>query len=196
MIAVITGDVVKSRSSKPEIWLPVLQDALEAYSDKYDIFRGDSFQAEISPEKVFEAIFYIKSSLIAIQLDARIGIGIGQEDMRSTHVKNSFGTALLYSGEAFDKLGKETASLRSSNVEFDALCNTILPLLTELSVRWTPNIAATVQGAILHKGINQIELAKILGKRYQSQVSTELQKAGFLKMQRAIDYCTKSIATI
>ncbi|NQD72875.1 hypothetical protein HP439_19335, partial [Sphingobacterium shayense] len=88
------------------------------------------------------------------------------------------------------------AYLRSANPELDALCNTILPLITEISNRWTPNIAATVKGAIIHEGLNQVDLAKVLGKRHQSQVSTELQKAGFSKMQRALDYCTKKMLAL
>ncbi|NQD71678.1 hypothetical protein HP439_13190, partial [Sphingobacterium shayense] len=149
MIAVITGDIVKSRTGNPDVWMPELRNALSVYSDKFDIFRGDSFQAEIAIEKVLEATFYIKSSLISIQLDARIGIGLGDRDKNAEHVKHSFGTALVYSGEAFDELKKETAYLRSANPELDALCNTILPLITEISNRWTPNIAATVKGAII-----------------------------------------------
>ncbi len=190
MIAIITGDIVKSRTGDPNVWLPELQTALSVYTDKFDIFRGDSFQAEISVDKVLEATFYIKASLIAIQLDARIGIGLGQKDNQAAHLKHTFGSALVYSGEAFDELKKETVFLRTANPDIDELCNTILPLITEISNRWTPNIAATVKSALVNEEINQVDLAKLLGKKYQSQVSTELQKAGFSKMQRALNYCT------
>lgn len=193
MVAIITGDIVRSRMGNPDIWLPELTAALSAYADKFDIFRGDSFQAEIPVNKVLESVFYIKATLISIQLDARIGIGIGQKDNQAEHLKHTFGSALVYSGEAFDELKKETVFFRSADAELDALCNTVLPLLTEISSRWTSNIAATVKSALMNEEINQVDLAKLLGKKHQSQISTELQKAGFSKMQRALNYCTKNM---
>ncbi len=196
MIAVITGDIVKSRSEDPGIWLPILEEAIAVYADTYDVFRGDSFQLEVPLDKVFTAAFYIKATMIEAGLDVRLGIGIGEKDYRSPHIKTTFGSALIYSGEAFDELKKETLYLKSPDTEFDALCNTILPLLSEICHRWTPNIAETVKVALKHEGANQVELAKILQKKYQSQVSIALQKAGFSKIRQALDYCTTQLLNL
>ncbi|GHE34667.1 hypothetical protein [Sphingobacterium griseoflavum] len=196
MIAVITGDIVKSRSREPEVWLPILEKAIAIYAKDYDVFRGDSFQLEVSLAQALTAAFYIKAAMIEVGLDVRLGIGIGNKDDNSPHIKTTFGSALVYSGEAFDELKKDTLYLKSSSEAFNELCNTILPLLTELCVRWTPNIAETVKVALQHEGVNQVELAKILNKKYQSQVSTALQKAGFSKMQHALAYCTQQLLTL
>lgn len=196
MIAVISGDIIKSRSLEPKIWMPALEEAIGLYSDRFDIFRGDSFQAELTPQNVLTATFYIKATMLAFDLDARIGIGIGMKEYDAPHIKNSFGSALIYSGEAFEELKKETIFFKSAYPKLDALCNVILPLTAELTVRWTPNMAETVKAAFQHKNANQAELAKILDKKYQSQVSTELQKASFAKIQRALDYCTKEILAL
>lgn len=193
MIAVITGDVVKSRSEKPEIWLPILEAAISTYADTYDIFRGDSFQLEVSLNKALTTVFFIKASMIEAGLDVRIGIGIGEKDYDSPHIKTTFGSALTYSGEAFDELKKEMIYLKSPNEEVDILCNTILPLLSELCLRWTPNIAETVKVALKHQDANQVDLAKMLNKKYQSQVSTALQKAAFTKIQQSLAYCTQQL---
>lgn len=196
MIAVISGDIIKSRSADPKVWMPALEEALGLYAKKFDVFRGDSFQAELSLADVLTAVFYLKAAMIALHLDVRIGIGIGTKDHDAPHIKNSFGSALVYSGEAFEELKKDTVILKSTDPQLDGLCNVILPLAAELTLRWTPNMAETVKVAFRNQGANQAELAKILNKKYQSQVSTELQKAGYARIQQALDYCTQQILAL
>ncbi|PRD47143.1 hypothetical protein [Sphingobacterium haloxyli] len=196
MIAVISGDIVKSRSADPKIWMPALEEAIGLYANKFDIFRGDSFQAELTIQNVLKAALYIKAAMLALDLDVRMGIGIGTTEYDAPHIKNSFGSALIYSGEAFEELKKETISFKSAYPKLDAVCNVILPLVAELTTRWTSNIAETVKAAFLNEDANQAELAKILDKKYQSQVSTELQKASYTKIQRALDHCTKEMLAL
>ncbi|KGE12776.1 hypothetical protein [Sphingobacterium deserti] len=193
MIAIITGDIIKSRTAKPTSWLPVLEEAITCFSKKFDIFRGDSFQLEVSVDKVLVAAFYIKAAMIEIGLDARMGIGIGLKDDNKGSLKTTFGSALIYSGESFEELKKETLHLRTSDERLNALCNTILPLLTELTLRWTSNIAETVKVAFLNEGSNQSDLAKLLNKKHQSQVSTALQKGAYAKIQHALAFCTAEL---
>lgn len=193
MVAVLTGDVIGSRKKDPAIWLPVLEKALQVYSVNFDIYRGDSFQAKVNLSSVFVSVFYIKAAMVNIGLDVRIGIGVGEEEVPAYHIKNTFGTALINSGQAFDGLKKDSLAVVSTNKDFDELCNVILGLSAELCLRWTANIAGTVKTALLHEGINQKELANLLKKKHQSQVSTELQKASFFKLKRAIDYCTDKL---
>ncbi|TDS13024.1 hypothetical protein [Sphingobacterium paludis] len=193
MIAIITGDIIKSRTATPKIWLPVLEEAIACFSKKFDIFRGDSFQLEVSVEQVLIAAFYIKAAMIEIGLDARMGIGIGVKDDDEGRLKTTFGSALIYSGESFEELKKETLHLRTADEKLNALCNTILPLLTELTTRWTSNIAETVKLALLNEESSQSELAKKLKKKHQSLVSTALQKGAYTKIQHAIAFCTTEL---
>ncbi|WP_437919765.1 hypothetical protein [Sphingobacterium sp. LRF_L2] len=192
-IAILTGDIVGSRKESPKLWQPALEEAIGMYSEKYDIYRGDSFQCELSLEEAFKAAFYIKMSMIALKLDARIGIGVGFKDYDSQSVKTSFGTALINSGEAFDRLKKHTLLLQSGQEETDKVCNIILSLLTEIAARWTPNIAQTLKMALLHEEANQTELAKKLQKKHQGQVSFELQKGSFVQLNQALLYCTQKL---
>ncbi|MEJ5055552.1 hypothetical protein [Sphingobacterium sp. MYb382] len=193
MIAVLTGDIIDSRKEDSSLWMPILEKALKLYSNKFDIFRGDSFQAEVPLKDVFYAIFYIKAALMRVKMDARIGLGIGEKDVDALHVKHSFGSALLYSGEAFEALGKERLHIKSANVEFDGLCHVMLSLVIELSLRWTPNMAEVVMASLLHPAMNQVEIAKSLNRKYQSQVSVELQKAAYPTVKSALDYCTAEL---
>lgn len=196
MIAIISGDIIKSRSVDPKVWVPGLENAIALYTEKFDIFRGDSFQAELTLENVLTATFYIKAAMRAFNLDVRIGVGIGTKDYHAPRIKNSFGSALIHSGEAFEDLKKETILFKSAYPKLDELCNVMLPLAAELTTRWTTNMAETVKVAFRHENASQAELAKMLDKKYQSQVSTELQKAGYAKIKRALDYCTKEILAL
>lgn len=192
--AVITGDIVNSRKQPSGRWLPILEAALQEYSEAYDIYRGDSFQALMNADKVFEAVFYLKAVLKSLtDLDVRIGIGLGEVEKGYDHIKNAEGTALLRSGEAFDNLGKETLQLVSQDPDLDSTINLLLKLSTEITNRWTENMASTIAFVIKNPKLNQLEIAEALGKKHQSQISTELRKGGYHKIMEVIRHCTQLI---
>lgn len=190
MHAIVTGDLVNSRSIESRIWLDVLQDTLAKYSKKFDIFRGDSFQAELELDNCLEAVFYIKARIKCIpNLDVRMGLGIGGIDFIDEHIKNSTGISFVYSGEAFDTLNKDFFAVKSANSEWDLLTNTMLSIAIELANNWTVNMSETVAAYIEYRLFNQQELAILLKRKYQSQISSALGKANWLKIKKAIDYC-------
>jgi len=176
------------------VWLPVLEEALQRYAKKFDIFRGDSFQAELPIEACFKFVFYLKARMKSLShLDVRLGIGIGEIDYSGDSVKNSNGQAFIYSGEAFDSLRKDFVLIRSHWPEYDEPVNIMLELAMELSEKWTVNMAESVAVALENPEANQKELAGMLKRKYQSQVSTELSKAHFVQLSKVIDYCTKEL---
>ncbi|WP_031301643.1 hypothetical protein [Sphingobacterium paucimobilis] len=192
--AIITGDIVDSRSKDIREWLPQLESALKDCSDRYDIFRGDSFQLMIALEKSIESMFYLKSRIKSMgDLEVRMGLGIGTVDYMDDHIKNSFGDAFVRSGEAFESLHKDLIAVRSPWADWDELSNIMLNLCVEIANRWTVNMAETVSEALRFPKANQQELAKKLQRKHQSQVSTELTKAGWNKLNKAIIYCTEQL---
>ena len=192
--AIITGDIVGSRKVKADFWLPILQDTLTNCSAKFDIFRGDSFQLLVDLKDVLECYFYIKARIKTIStLDVRMSIGIGAITYNDAHIKNSYGEAFLNSGEAFDQLDKNLIAIRTPWKEWDEMAIQTLDLAVELANKWTSNMAETVAVVIRHKDANQHELAKILDRKYQSQVSTEINKSNWYKINRAIEYCTNQL---
>ena len=75
MVAILTGDIINSRKSSVETWLPVLKSALaNIAAEKYwEIFRGDSFQIQVVPEEALLKAIYLKSVIRTIKdLDVRI----------------------------------------------------------------------------------------------------------------------------
>ncbi len=194
MHVIMVGDIVGSRQTQTDIWLPVLADSLKRYTKNFDIFRGDSFQAELSPEECFAFAFYLKAKIKSVgPLDIRIGIGIGGIDYLDDSIKNSNGQAFVFSGEAFDTLGKDLIAVRSPWTEYDEPINIMLDLSMELSDKWTVNMAESVAIAIENPEANQKELAEILKRKHQSQVSTLLNKAHFAQISKVVDYCTKEL---
>jgi len=194
LIGVITGDLINSRKTDARVWLPVLEDALSWKIHKFDIYRGDGFQAEVSLDQLFQVLFYLKARLRSVKnIDVRMAVGIGQVTFNDRHVKTSSGQAYIYAGESFDQLKKETLGIKTPWEELNSTLELLLQLSTEIADRWTENMAESVAMAIRHPEKNQVELAQLLNRKYQSQVSTELNKAGYFKIQRVIDYCTSQI---
>lgn len=194
MYAILTGDIVGSRRVETQEWLPHLESVLTHYTNNFDIFRGDSFQAAVPIEKCIEAVFFIKASIRCIEpLDVRIGLGIGEVSYWDTHIKNSMGEAFINSGEAFDRLEKNYIYVRSPWKDWDEPTNIILQLSTELANRWTFNMAQTIATMIKNPESNQQEIANLLNKKYQSQISTELGNASWQKIRLAIEYCTQQL---
>ncbi len=191
---ILTGDVVHSRSHEAKEWLPKLEHGIKKYALTFDIFRGDSFQAEVPLGSCFQAIFYLKAEMRQLEgMDIRIGIGIGKVELLDKDIKKSSGEAFIYSGQSLDSLNKESLEFKSRWKELDEGLNLILTLSTRLTDQWTPNMAETVQAAMDYPEANQTELTKIIGRKHQSQVSTELSKANYSKINQVINYCTKEL---
>lgn len=117
MIAILTGDIVSSRSipeKKP--WLNRLHEIIDRKTGlskppKWGIFRGDGFQVELpKPSEALRIAILIRSGLKSVPdlyehgIDARIGIGIGQKGYTSKSINESDGEAYYSSGAALDSL--------------------------------------------------------------------------------------------
>ncbi|MGO1597210.1 MAG: hypothetical protein ACTHYC_00480 [Sphingobacterium sp.] len=191
---IMTGDIIHSRLFDSDQWMSQLEQGLAKYAQSYDIFRGDSFQAEIAIEDLFAAVFYLKATMRQFDgMDVRIGIGVGDIKFRAQDIKKSSGEAFVRSGKALDSLQKESLAFQSSWPELDERINLTLSLASRLTDQWTANMAQTVKAAIDHPKVNQTQLSKIVGRTHQSQVSTELRKANLTKILEVVDYCTNEL---
>ena len=183
MIAVITGDIIGSRAL-PKEWLNTLKSTLGALIDEnahWEIFRGDSFQIELSAENALLNAIYIKTCLKTLKkADVRIGIGIGQKSFSAAKVSEANGEAFVNSGLAFDSLkqNKSNMAIKSQWQNFDEEMNLYLRLALIAMDSWGTIAAETVKYAIENRDTNQHEIAKITG-RSQSSVSEALKRAHF-----------------
>src|SRR5690606_28096278 len=111
MVAILTGDIADSRKLKnQDEWLVPLKELFSetegSYPMKWEIYRGDSFQAEISnPEEALMTALRIKAAIKSIKaekLDVRIAIGIGRKEYQGERITESNGEAYINSGEKFE----------------------------------------------------------------------------------------------
>lgn len=183
MICIVTGDIVGSRKIK-DSWLLSLKSALKLVSEpnnKWEIYRGDSFQIQIEPENAIINVAYLKACIrINKPADVRMGIGIGEVKTKRKKLSESNGDAFTYSGLAFDSLkqSKVNLAIKTSFSEFDEEINVMLKLALIAMDSWGIVAAEMVKLALENENAVQSELAMISG-RTQSSVSEALKRAHF-----------------
>jgi hypothetical protein len=177
----------------PEKWLKSLQGALQSLGNSpknWEIYRGDSFQTEVSnPLDALQISIKIKAAIKAIKgLDVRIGIGIGEKTYEAARVTESNGSAFVNSGHRFDALVKEKINLgiQSPWPDFDCEMNLYLRLGLIAMDNWTPNGARMVLLALDNQNLSQTELGKLEGIK-QNTVSTRLKRAYYDEIRLLLD---------
>lgn len=196
IIAVLTGDIVHSRQGSAVEWLGALKGILGKYGrspSAWDIYRGDSFQLAVAPERALRAALHLKAGLRSMdRLDVRIGIGIGEWSYHSDRITEAGGTAFVRSGEAFARLKKRTLLLDTGHDRNDETLNLMLELASLTMDRWTPNVAGTILTAMEHPYSTQTEIAAIMEKA-QSGVSEALGRGGFEEITHLLEYFERTI---
>ncbi len=197
MIAVITGDIINSGEAPDNKWMDRLKGALNKLGnspEEWEIYRGDSYQVKLAPEKALEAAIYIKTVVKQTKnIDVRMAIGLGEEASGSERITESSGNAYTYSGRCFDELKKRTLAVRSPDKEFDEEVNLYISLALLVMDRWLPNTAKIVKVALENPELNQKELANLLNKS-TSTISEGLKRAGFEEIMRMIKRYQKLVA--
>lgn len=182
MIAVITGDIINSRKGEVERWIGPLKETLNRYGvepKNWEIYRGDSFQLSLAPEKAVIAALHIKATIKQTKLqDIRMAIGIGEEKYRSPKITEANGSAYANSGMCFEAMKKQTLAIKSGNKNLDQSLNTMFNLSLLTANNWSSTVSEVIKTAIENSKKNQKSLAKLLNK-LQSGVSEALKRGGF-----------------
>ena len=184
MISIITGDIIKSRTLKdPNVWLSSLKKALifvEKDPSKWEIYRGDSFQIEITNiEDSFKSALYIKACIKCIKgLDVRLAIGVGSKSFEGQRITESNGEAFQYSGDTLETLKKEKNNLKIKTA--DETLNNELNLYFKFALtimdHWSVNSAEVVKLSIEQPNALQAELGKVIGIN-QNAISSRQKRA-------------------
>ena len=181
-IAVITGDIINSRQGKIEEWMNPLKNTLAQYGEEpkdWEIYRGDSFQLTLPPEKALLAAIHIKSTVkLTKQQDVRIAIGLGTEQYSSKKITESNGSAYINSGECFEELKKQTLAIKTNNKKLDQSLNIMFGLSQLTSNNWSNTVAEVIKTVLENPKKNQKEIATLLNKS-QSSISEALKRGGF-----------------
>ena len=182
MIAVITGDIINSRTEPAGQWLPVLKNTLKQYGKNpvhWEITRGDSFQLLLSPKMAFYAALQVKAEIKQLRdLDVRMAIGIGEQDHKAEKVSESNGLAFVRSGECFENLKKQNLGIITGDPQKDEVLNLLFNLALLTMNNWSSTVAGTVSVFLQNPEKSQTQLAKQLNKS-QSSLSEALKRGGF-----------------
>lgn len=199
MTSVITGDIINSKKSASKQWLDALKAILNRYGNsplKWEIYRGDSFQLEVSPEDALEACLLIKAAIKQFEhIDVRLAIGIGEKTYQSDTITESNGSAFVNSGECFESLKKTTLAIKSPFEPFNIAINIMLELAQLTLNHWTSTSAILVKTALENPHLNQNQLAEIL-ERTQGNISQGLKRAGFDEISKLLQFYQTQIQTL
>ena len=199
MTSIITGDIINSKKSSPKLWLEALKTILNSYGSSplvWEIYRGDSFQLEVTPEDALKACILIKATIKQFgNIDVRLAIGIGEKTYHSDKITESNGSAFVNSGECFEALKKTTLAVKSPFDEFDNSINIMLELAQLILNNWTSTSAILVKTTLQNPDLNQNQLAEIL-KRTQGNISQGLKRAGFDEISKLLHYYKTQIQNL
>lgn len=199
MVGIITGDIINSKTSDPNIWLNTLKSILNRYGNEpkqWEVFRGDSFQLETKPEQALEAAFLIKATIKQFKnIDVRLAIGIGYKTYESEKITESNGSAFVNSGECFEDLKKTTLAVKSPFESFDTTMNLMFDLALLTIDSWTATSAKLIKTALEHPDFNQEQLAKLYGST-QSNISKGLKRGGIDEILKLLNYYNSQVKTL
>lgn len=197
MVAVITGDIQDSRRIKNFDWVKKLKAILKKYAlaNRWEVFRGDSFQLEATPENALLVCFQIKLELILLKMDARMAIGIGEQAYKAKNVTESNGSAYVHSGDCFENLQKRQLAIQTDHPENDAYWNMVFDLAMLIANRWTANTAELILLALSQPTLNQKDIATMTDRKSQSNISAALKRSGNHEISRMIELFRQKMHT-
>lgn len=192
MIALLTGDIINSRELKNQnLWIDPFKRLLGRWGKtpkQWEIFRGDSFQLEISdPTKSLLAALQIKSLVKSLPypdekrrtspIDVRMAIGIGAKTHEADRISESNGEAFIRSGEKFEQLKSEMVTLAFNSPwdEWNFEMNLYLKLAGIQMDSWSISSGELMSEMLSNPDRTQAEIGKILhinqnsvSKRYKA----------------------------
>lgn len=199
MISIITGDIINSRKTEPQLWLEALKQTLNVFGKTpktWEVFRGDSFQLEVKPENALEAAILIKSTIKKFKsTDVRMAIGLGEKTYVSDSITESNGSAFINSGKCFENLKNSTLAFTSDFKNFDKTINVMLELAQLTMNNWSITSSEIIKTTLENPELNQSDIAKMLRKS-QSNISEGLKRGGFDEILKLLQYYKTQIQTI
>lgn len=195
-IAVITGDIVNSKTDSKGEWkenLLLILNKIGTEPIHWEIYRGDSFQVEVSLNEAFYWCMVLKAQIKTNKLtDVRLAIGVGNKTKEEQKVTQSNGTAFINSGTCFENLKKTRLAIKTNNAELDQTLNIMFGLASLTTDHWAPAAAFATAHALLNQDLNQKQLADKLNKS-QSTISEALNRAGYDSINELNTYYQKQI---
>jgi len=201
MIAVISGDVIKSQHIPKhdyDAMLYQLDQSLRAITQRHlgqsIIYRGDAFQVQINqPPQVCRVAVLLYLHLKATGYEIRQSLAIGEIDNARADIKTATGSAFTLSGRGHDEIHNQRFALSS----IDELKNDGLTLnlafIDVLLSKMTHKQANALYVYLTAENNQHSELAKQL-KTSRENVTKILNLAHYQLIERFLDYAEQAIA--
>jgi len=200
--AVLTGDIIQSSALSPDRRQQLPHTLTAAFGEvtrqipgfRAEQFRGDSFQAVISPEPelALRALMLLQALLHKEAFGVRIALGLGEVNFDSDSILTSDGTAFQLSGPALDELKKKNqpVAILGHSDSFNKEWKVHALSLSYLLQRWTIPQAEAVLAQL--QGLTQEETARDLQVK-QPAVQQRLQATGWAVMDAILERFVTSV---
>lgn len=196
MVAIITGDIVSSRTLKPAVWLKHLKEGLEMFGSSplnWELYRGDSFQFKTTTEDALLHAVLLKTWIKFLkEIDVRLSIGIGAQTFEGTKITEGNGSAFELSGEGFDALDKKNLTINTSDKSLNDTFRVMTDLALLIMDKWTDKSAEIIFLKLKNPELNQTQIAEKLNKK-QSTISEALKRGGFDEIEQFINYYNQTM---
>lgn len=170
-LAVLTGDIVGSQKLEPDgldrafDGLSIAANRLEKTTGEAAHLtrtRGDGWQAVTRPAFALRAAFLFRAGVrhCGKAFETRLGLGIGEGQIKGQTLEDAGGDAFVASGHALDTMHK------SKRIEGQALPYALclaLPLVDRVSNLWTPRQAEVALHVLTLPKPTQEDVAEALG---------------------------------
>lgn len=196
MVAIITGDIVSSRTLKPAVWLKHLKEGLEMFGTSplnWELYRGDSFQLKTTVEDALLHAVLLKTWIKLLkEIDVRLSIGIGEQTFEGGKITEGNGSAFELSGEGFDALDKKNLIINTANKSLNDTFRVMTDLALLIMDKWTDKSAEIIFLKLKNPELNQTQIAEKLNKK-QSTISEALKRGGFDEIDQFINYYNQTM---
>lgn len=197
---VLTGDIVNSSAIAAQDYEQLLytlqctlQLVLTPWQGKFDIYRGDSFQAVFAdPAAAIRGALVLRLALRTSTpaFDARQCIGIGQVSLLRADVRSSMGEAFVLSGSGLDRMKGSFLTIRSH----DAAQQERLELITRLMDAHLSHLSPAQSEVLLHYLLAEDKshqaVAVAAGKN-RSNVTRLLNASRYHLVDEYLAYCQR-----
>ena len=206
LVAVLTGDIVKSRQISQEAYddlLYSLNNVLSFISEQhvnngFQLMRGDSSQLIVhDPINAFKYGLLIRLALKERDddFDCRVSIGLGNNDVIRHQIGNSTGDAFTLSGMGLDSLKSRCLQVTSLDNEFNQRVGLLVDYADHQLSQITQRQAAIVQLKLRQPELIQQQIADLLNAQRVS-ISRSLKTARFDLLEQNISYIKTQIKAL
>ena len=202
MIAVITGDLVKSSKLSSTDYTTALDalkstfaDANAELSAAAEIFRGDSFQLRLDePECSLRYALLLRLSLFSIaNCKVTMAIGLGESLVNNAQPGNSLGEAYELSGRGLDASQSGSMTLHTNDVNLRDTLSLPTRMLDFMLSSITRKQAGMLYDYIRYKFPEHQKIADLAGTSRQN-VSKQLSRAGADLIKDTLLFYSRQVA--